>query len=197
MAENDTDRDYAGAVEQLQADMARHQRDIAGVPVTAESNQQLAVDIVQRLERQHADEARQPKLSPPPAPTQPAHQVERREINGQIYTLDKSTTDTQPYRTATQFEHDVVRHAMPRIQHLMTLKESATGGGPSWAQRTMAAMFFKVKQHEARQSCLFDLADEYERRFQLDLYELLEASNKDFGDWRKDTPQKLILTAKA
>jgi hypothetical protein len=193
--ENDTDRDYAGAVGQLEADMARHQRDIAGAEVTADSNHRLAVDIVQRLERQHAEEARQPQAPAAPAPEQPAHEVERREINGHVYTLDKSTTDTQPYRTASQFEHDVIRHAMPRIEYLMTLKESGIAGGPSWHDRTCAAMYFKVKQTEARQSFRFDLVDEYERRFQQDLYELLEESNKSFGDWRKDAPKKLIITA--
>lgn len=193
MSESDNDRDYAGAVDQLQADMAKHQRMFNGGNVTSEANQKLAIETVQRLERQHAEEALRPAAAPPPPPAPVPHHVERKELNGHVYTVDKSTTDVRPYRTATQFEREVLRHAMPRIELLLTKLETGLLGQPSWRDRTLAATFFKVKSLEARQSAKFDLADEYEQRYQQDLYELLEESNKTFGDWRNDAPKPLII----
>lgn len=186
------ERDYAGAVDALQGDMARHQRQFAP-EVTATANQKLAVETIERLEKQDADEkplaegagnATQPPLPPI---------NEKRDVDGREYTLNRAP-DVPMYRTASQFEEQVMAHAKPRIQLLMSKMDSGPLGSPSWQQRTLAAMYFKVKSLEAIQAKRTDLAEYYERAFQLDLSELLEASCQPFGDWRKDAPTKIIVS---
>jgi hypothetical protein len=179
------DRDFLEGVDALQADLARHQR-LTGAEVTATANQAFAIATIERLERQ---EPAAPAVAVPPPPERDGY---RREVNGKVWTLDKAPAE-RPYRNATEFEANVMRHAMPRIELLRTKKDSGPLGSPSWSTRLDAALYFKVKQLEARVSFRFDLADEYEQRFMLDLYELLEASNASFGDWRKDAPTKLIV----
>lgn len=178
----------------LESDMARHQTRFSG-EVTASSNQALAADALQQLDRERAE-----SLPPPPssevsgsAPIE--HVVTERELNGQKYKIDVDVDKTPMYRTATEFEHHVLRHAQPRINLLLTKQDEGPFGTPSWRIRTMAALYFKIKSHEAFTSGKTDEADIYDRAFQQDLYELLEASNQPFGDWRKSVPAKpLIIT---
>lgn len=185
------ERDYAGAVEALQGDMARHQRRFAP-EVTATENQKLAVETIERLEKQDADAK---PIAPPANETQPPLPpvTEKREIDGREYTFDRAP-DRDMYRTASEFEAQVLRHAQPRIELLMSKQDSGPLGSPSWQMRTLAAMYFKVKSLEAGKSGQTDLAEYYERAFQLDLSELLEASCQPFGDWRKDAPTKIIVS---
>ncbi len=188
MNEPTPDRDYHEGLDALQADMARHQRRFAP-DVTAEANHALAVATIERLEREHADQ--RPTIAPP-VPAAPAAFTESREVDVRKYTIDK-VPDAPMFRSATDFEHDVMRHAKPRIELLLTKRDSGPLGSPSWHTRTLAAMFHKVKAIEALKAGLLDDAAICERMFQLDLYELLEASNAAFGDWRKDEPSKLIV----
>jgi len=188
---SEPDRDYQEAVESLQADMARHQREYGTGEVTASDNHALAVDIVTRLEREHADRPSAPIRDVVCAPPPPMRT--EREIDGRKYTVDASPEPERPYRTATEFEHNVMRHAMPRIKRLLNSFESGPLGTPSWYMRTLAANYFKVKAQEAHEAGRFDLRDEYNERFMQDLYELLEASNAKFGDWRKEGEQPTSL----
>jgi hypothetical protein len=184
------ERDYAGAVDALQGDMARHQRRFAP-EVTATENQKLAVETIERLEKQDAEAPplRAGGQTQPPLPPV----TEKREVDGRAYTLDRAP-DRGMYRTASEFEAQVMVHAQPRIELLMSKPESGPLGTPSWQMRTLAAMYFKVKSLEAGKSGRTDLAEYYEQAFQLDLSELLEASNASFGDWRKDAPTKIIVS---
>jgi hypothetical protein len=84
MAEQD--RDYDEGLDALQADMANHQRRFAG-DVTAAANQKLAVETIQRLEKQNA-EPQAPAL-PAPAPV-PDREVQTHDVDGKTYTLDKA-----------------------------------------------------------------------------------------------------------
>lgn len=191
----DTDPDYQGAVDALQADMARHQRLYGGGDVTATANQELAIATIERLEKEHAAQAGriQPPVAPPPMPT--PEPVQARELNGHKWTVDhKTDAPERPFRNATEFEANVMQHAMPRVKHLLSLRESGPLGSPSWHTRTVAAMYFKVRSLEAHKSGRQDLADQYDQRFMQDLYDLLEESNKTFGDWRKSEAPKLIIT---
>lgn len=183
------ERDYRAGLDSLQEDMANHQRRYTG-EVTTRANEKLAVETIERLEKMHADERPAPPPSHTPAP--PPFETEK-TIEDRTYTF-KNEADTPMFRTASQFEHDVMRHAMPRIQLLLSKMDSGPLGSPSWNQRTLAAMYFKAKSVEAGHAGKTDLAEIYERAFQLDLAELLEESNKAFGDWRKDEPTKLIIT---
>ena len=188
---SETAPDYREGVEGLQSDMARHQRRFAS-EVTATANQALAVATIERIEKQDAE-----RESPTPlaatTPSVPDQEVQTKEIDGKTYTLDKAP-DRPMYRTASQFEADVLAHAQPRLALLLSKQDTGPFGTPSWRDKTMAAMYFKVKSLEAIKTKRTDLAEYYEQAYQLDLAELLEASNQPFGDWRKDPERKLILT---
>lgn len=183
--------DLSEAVDLLEADMAEHVRRRGG-EVRSHVNKALAVDAVTRLEKEQAD-------AKPVAPSQPDHAQpvrlggrETREVDGKKYILDKNIAPVK-FRSATEFEEQVLKHAMPRIELLLTKRDSGLIGGASWRTRTTAAMYFKVKSLEAAAAMQFDLAEQYERAFQLDIEELLEASNQPFGDWRKDPAKPLVV----
>jgi hypothetical protein len=186
----DHDRDYLEGFDALQGDMARHQR-LVGAEVASRANEKLARETVELIEKRDAD-AKPVKVEPEPAPL-PALS-DSREIDGRKYTIEREPDKAPMYRTATEFEAHVLAHAKPRIELLMSKRESGPLGSPSWMLRTQAAMYFKVKAIEALKSGKADEANIYERAFQQDLHELLEASNQAFGDWRKDAPAKLIVT---
>lgn len=177
----------------LLADMANHERRFNG-EVHASRNLALASETFQQLDRERAET---PKAFVPEPPSQPPieHTVQHREINGQRYKLDVAPDKTPMYRSASDFEHNVLRHAQPRIDMLLTKQDEGPFGTPSWRTRTIAALYFKIKSHEAFTSGKAAEADIFERAFQQDLYELLEASNQTFGDWRKSAPSgPLIIT---
>jgi hypothetical protein len=185
-----SERDYAGAVDALQGDMARHQRRFAP-EVTATENQKLAVSTIERLEKQDAEAPPVPAPQAIQPPLPPLN--EERDVDGRKYTFDRGK-DVPLYRTASEFEQQVLIHAQPRIELLMSKQDTGPLGSPSWQTKTLAAMYFKVKSLEAGKSGRTDLAEYYEQAFQLDLSELLEASNASFGDWRKDKPTKIIVS---
>jgi len=188
---SDLSRDYAEGVDGLQADMAKHQRQFAG-EVTADANRRLAIQAIELLEKQDAEKKSAPAA--PAATPAPAPEVTTRTIEDRTYTRDVAPDKAPMYRTATEFEHQVLRHAMPRITRLMGEMDSGPLGSPSWHDKTLAAMFFKVKSLEARKAGKIGLAENYERAYQVDLQDLLEESNKSFGDWRANEPERLIIS---
>lgn len=183
------DRDTRDAIE---ADMAAHQRRFSG-EVTASKNESLAADALRELDRVKAES---PAVAPAEPIAQPERFTQKRELNGHTYTIDKAPDKTPMYRSATDFEANVLKHAMPRVKLLLSKQDEGPFGTPSWRTRAMAAFYFKIKSHEAATSHKTDEADLYERIYQQDLYELLEASNQPFGDWRKaPTPEPKITIA--
>jgi hypothetical protein len=183
--------DLREAVDQLEADMAAHVQRRGG-EVKALDNKTLAASAIERLEREQADV--KPAASVRADPAQPVQLGGReiKDVDGKKYIIDKNIAPLK-FRTASEFEEQVLKHAMPRIALLLSKNDTGILGLPSWRQRTEAAMYFKVKSLEAAASNKPDLAEHYERAFQLDVEELLEASNQPFGDWRKGAPQKLII----
>lgn len=184
------ERDYREGVDALQADMARHQRRFAS-DVTAGENQKLAIATIERLEKEHADE--KPAAPPPATVAQPPQQM-KRDIDGKKYTVDVAPDNCRMFRTATEFEQQVLVHAQPRIELLLGKFDRGPLGTPSWREKTLAAMYFKVKSLEAQASGEHDLARNYELAFQLDLQDLLESSNVSFGDWKKDKPKRITVS---
>ena len=174
----------------LEADMFRHETRFNG-EVHASRNQALAAEALRELDRQRA--VSPPSVAPEPV-AQPDRFTQRRELNGHKYTLDKAPDTTPMYRAASDFEANVLRHAMPRIKRLLTERDSGPLGTPSWRVRVLAACYFKIKAHEAATSGRPGESDIFERAYQQDLYELLEASNQPFGDWRKSAPEKIQIT---
>lgn len=173
----------------LEADMAAHERRFNG-EVHASRNQSLAAEAVEQLERQRAES--QPAVAPS-TPAQPERFDHRRELNGHVYRVQKEPDKTPMFRSATDFEANVLRHALPRVQLLLTKQDRGPFNTPSWRERALAAFYFKTKSHEAATSGRHSEADIFERAYQQDLYELLEASNQPFGDWRKSAPEKPLI----
>lgn len=171
----------------IEADMAAHERRFAG-EVHASRNEALAAEALRELDKQRAIEKPVAPVEQPPPPEFVSY---KRELNGHSYVVDKAPDVTPMYRTATDFERNVLAHAMPRVQLLLSKQDSGPFGTPSWRTKALAAFYFKIKSHEAATSNRPDEADLYERIYQQDLYELLESSNQPFGDWRKDAPEPI------
>lgn len=187
------ERDMNAGLEALQADMAAHQR-ATGREVTARANQHLAAEAFQRLERQLDDRA---APAAPAAPTPIEAKRETREVDGRRYTFSTSPNDDVALRTATPAEAWFLEHALPRVELLLSKKDTGPLGQPSWEQRTLAVL--ALKQHSLALSAsgkpeYRDQAELLDRRYMLELTELLEASNATFGDWKKDAPTKLVVS---
>jgi hypothetical protein len=175
----------------IEQDMAVHEaRYGAGGEVHALRNQSLAAQALEQLDR---ETARAVPVPPPVVPVAPEREVQTRTVNGVTYTLDKAPSEANMYRSATAFEANVMKHAMPRVELLLSKYESGPLGTPSWNQRTLAALYFKIKAIEALKQNKASEADVFERAYQQDLYELLEASNASFGDWRKAAPAAPLI----
>ncbi len=178
--------DLREAVDALREDMALHQRH-TGKLATDASNQALAVSAIVEYEKrvEPAPIAQPVETRPVPVGT------EVKEIDGKRYIVDHGP-DAPMFRTATDFESQVLARATPRLELLLSKRDSGPLGTPSWSAKVMAAMYFKVKSLEARAAKQMDLAENYERAYQLDVSELLEQSNAIFGDWRI-LPDKPII----
>ena len=184
--------DLLSVRDSIEADMAAHEARHG--EVHASRNQSLAATALEEYER---TVAAAPPTKPEVAGSAPiVPTVEKREIDGNKYviTRDTETTNKRMFRTASEFESQVLKHALPRLELLMSKKESGPLGSPSWHVRTKAALYFKVKSLEAKAAGQPDLMEYYERAYQLDLEELLESSNQAFGDWRKSPEKKIVVS---
>jgi len=178
----------------LEQDMARHEREHGAGEVHALRNQTLAAEALAMADQMYAEPARQ--VSAPPVVV--TDSVERRELNGHTYVIDRSVNVNEDvaFRRTTEFEKNVLAHAQPRIQLLLSKQDEGPFGTPSWRTKTLAALYFKIKSLEATQSGRPGEAAAFDRAFQQDLYELLEASNQPFGDWRKSAPTKIVIASR-
>ncbi len=182
--------DLRSVRDELESDMAAHEQRHG--EVHALRNQALAAEALEALERKQAED--KPVAKAEPVGSAPIERsVERREINGNRYTVTRDADRTPMFRTASDFEAQVLAHAQPRLELLLSKRDSGPLGTPSWRNKTLAAMYFKVKSLEAKAAKQTDLETYYERAYQLDLEELLESSNQIFGDWRKSPEKKLVV----
>ncbi len=187
-----TDRE---ALDQIQADMAGHQQEHANVEVTAEQNRRMAADLCQQIDREEADASPPPAASPvsPPEPDLPRTR-ERREIDGKGYVVTKGGSVSPILRKASPAEQWFATHAQPRIDLLLTKKESGPLGAPSWHDRVHAVLYFGIRVNAAREAGRLDLVPELERRYMYEMVELLEASSTVFGDWKGDAPTRATVS---
>lgn len=162
----------------LEQDMAAHELRV-GREVHGARNAQMAAEALEMASRI--------PVGPAVAPAPVVDAVERRQLNGHTYVIDRSADPNADiaFRRTTEFERNVLAHAQPRIALLLSKPDEGPLGTPSWRTRTMAALYFKIKSMEATQSGKTGEASVFDMAFQQDLYELLEASNQPFGDWRK------------
>ena len=172
----------------LEADMAGHEARHG--EVHAARNQQMAAEALESYERQAADIK---PAKPEPMGSAPIERtVEKRATDRGEYTITREV-DKPMFRTASEFETQVLAHAQPRIALLMSKQDSGPLGTPSWRSKTLAAMYFKVKSLEAKAAKQVDLETYYELAYQQDLEDLLESSNQIFGDWRKPIEKPLLV----
>ena len=176
----------------IEADMAGHEARTG--EVHAARNQLMAAEALEQWERSQSDA----KAPPPPSSDASVgslpieRTVEKRTTENGTYTVTREV-DAQMFRSASDFETQVMIRARPRIDLLMSKEDSGPLGTPSWRAKTLAAMYFKVKSLEAKKAGQLDLETYYERAYQLDLEELLESSNQIFGDWRKLPEKPLVV----
>ncbi len=184
--------DLRESLDDLQADMAAHQKRFSG-EVTASSNQALAAGAIERVEREQAE---RPRLSIVPdvegsAPI--VTKTERREGKHGRYTV-RTEPDKPMLRQGTKAELDFLAHALPRVELLLTKEETGPLGQPSWKQRVLAVMEFKSRVPGLRLAGLKEEADRLDRRYLLELLALLDDSNQLFGDWKADAPTKITVS---
>lgn len=187
--------DLREGLDQIQADMAAHQRRFSG-EATASKNQALAADAFQRLENEKAD-ARPVPAAPSVLDAPPVvEKVERKDVDGRAYLLSTSASDDIATRPGTPAETWFVEHAMQRLGLLMTKHDTGPGGSASWYQRTLAVMELQSRVPGLRQAGLAGLAEQMERRYFGELMQLLEDSNRLFGDWKAEAPKKIQVGAR-
>lgn len=173
-----TDQDRRDGLEAIQADMAEHQRSILGQEVTAEANRALAAETFQQLENQGV-------FAPPrdehPNPLPPIETVkETRTVDGREYTFTKEPDKPGAVVPLMARERELVVKALKRLHTLLLLQDDGIAGAPSWSNRAKAVMAIGMTN---------------ELRFAQELDELLEASNRYFGDWKIDPDRKVIVGA--
>lgn len=179
----------------LQADMAAHQARFRG-EVTAEANNRLAVETIQRMERQAAD-AR-------PAAPAPAHiapepiKASTEMVDGTHgrYILDKGPDSPLDTRKASPAQHEYFVHAMARIELLLSKLENGALGQPSWHQRVMAVLGLRLSSLDYTRASRHDVAADLDGRYVLELTRLLDESSAKFGDWRADAPTKISVAVR-
>ena len=186
--------DLRVAVDDLRSDMARHQREVVGTDVTDSRNHSMAADLVQRIEREHAEAPEWPIATdaPEPIPTSLAG-IEDRDGKHGAYTLDKGRRDDIKVRQANEAEHWFLAHAGPRINLLLSKPETGPLGSPSWRQRMLAVLELHSRIPGLRALGLMDAVVDLERRFMFELVELLECSVPVFGDWKADRERKVFV----
>ncbi len=184
--------DLSEGLDGLQADMAAHQQRFSG-DVTATANQALAVQTIERLEREQA-EAKPVAVPETVAPAPVERSREMRDGQHGRYMVDRGPDSPLDIRKASKAEHEFLTHALPRVELLLTKLETGPLGQASWHQRTLSVLKFKQDSIAHLQAGQPGIADQFDRRYVLELMNLLEASSIPFGDWKKDAPTKLTVS---
>jgi len=184
-----SDRDFAEGLDGMQADMAAHQRRFKG-EVTASSNQTLAAEAMQQIERQLADA----KPAPAPAAPEPIERTTTKHdgANGR-YLVERGPDAPMKLRTASKMEHEWFVRAMPRVELLLSKLETGPLGQASWNQRTMHVLKFMQDSIAHRQAGRYETAAHLHARYVFELEQLLDASSAAFGDWRADPATKIVM----
>lgn len=183
-----SERDFAEGLDGMQADMAAHQRRFKG-EVTASSNQTLAAEAIQRIERELADA----KPAAAQAPTPVERTTEKVDGANGRYLVERGPDAPMKLRTASKMEHEWFVRAMPRVELLLSKLETGPLGQPSWNQRTMHVLKFMQDSIAHRQAGRYETAAHLHARYVFELEQLLDASIAAFGDWRADPATKLVM----
>lgn len=183
--------DLHAGLDGIQEDMASHQRRFG--EVTAEENRKLATQLIERIDREAADEKPAPIRKSEPGHVTPKQVggIERKEGKHGAYLMSSTPVDDTKTRQATGPEHWFMSHAMPRAMLLLTKQDTGPLGQASWRSRTLAVMEIHSRVGTLRMANRHVEAKMLERRFMHEFLELLEASSTSFGDWKKDPDRRI------
>ncbi len=181
--------DLRSAVDGLRSDMAGHQRQFSS-NVTDAQNHTLAAETIERVEREMADAGPGPVAEPTPVALPPMS----REFDDRKYTLARAPEAAGSVRQATSAEHDFLRHALPRMNLLMTKRETGPLGQPSWSQRVEAVTALRTHATSLQKAGQLELAESMDRRFLFEFMRLLEESSAPFGDWKADPAARITVS---
>lgn len=182
--------DLREALDGLQSDMAAHQQRFRG-EVTADANQRLAAETIERLDRQVSNTPPMPTGAMPP-PIEERSEI--RDGKHARYVVDHGPDKPLVTKPASKAEHEYFVHAMQRIELLLSKVETGPLGSPSWQQKTMAVLDRRARALDHRRAGHHDKAVEFDRRYVLELTALLEDSSSVFGNWRADAPTKITVS---
>jgi hypothetical protein len=182
-----TDIDLRDGFEAFTEDMAEHQKAQGKLP-TAPENQALAALEFEKLENQGAFARSSEPEGPIANQFPPPDSKVTREVNGRTYTVTRDTVAPTGAELAQPAEEKIeTMLILRRLLLLLQLQDSGPAGAPSWKKRVVAVLdrcggtmgaFMRQPGKVARE-----------------LDELLEASNRYFGDWRRlePEPKKLFV----
>ncbi len=178
-----SDKDLREGFDAFTEDMSEHQRNSGKQPTPAE-NQALAGAEFEKLERQGAF-AREDE--PTQVVPEPEVAREKKSANGREYEITKSADTAGPELQLGRFQAEQSARILQRLLFLLRLEDSGIAGAPSWKTKTVAVMRMLESASIKAQT------SEQHGRFDRELDELLEESNKYFGDWRADPERKIIV----
>jgi hypothetical protein len=179
-----SDQDLRDGFDAIQGDMALHQR-ITGREVTPDANARLAASEFEKLEAQGVFERASEILAPPETPEQKfgrelqeRRDEQQRTIDGKTYKVTRDNDQGGAPVAMDSKERELTVKALKRLHMLLGLEDTGILGAPSWKMRAVACC-----SHMATNPI----------RFAQEMDELLEASNRYFGDWKIDPDKKIFI----
>jgi hypothetical protein len=154
--------------------MAAHQRAFKG-EVTGEANRVLAAKTFDELERNGTlAPAIAEAVAPAPAP------IERTTQQVGEYTITKEADSADSAVPLSEADARTAAAVWARLRLLLSLPDEGVLGAPSWRTRAKAAIGSMLMPGRVL-------------RVQHEIQELLDDSNRLFGDWRAEPDRKIIV----
>lgn len=185
MSDAARDRDLREGLDAFQGDMAEHQK-VTGREVTGGTNQKMAAELFEELDKNGTFDRNAAPAAPEPVEEKHhgflddawAAQVrEKRQVNGREYETFRGPDVDGPKVRMSRQQRELEVKALKRIKMLLELQDEGILGAPSFRQKALA---------------IFSIADLKKRAMKID--EMLDESNKYFGDWQVDPDRKIIIT---
>lgn len=176
MSERPTDDARAFARDSFLDDMARHQRDIRGELPTTAANEKLVAETLNRLENESAEALPAPELADV-STAGPVADIEAR-AKEKGWKLIHGAPEGGVVIPASAMQRIAAERITARVELLLEHKDSGPLGQASWHDRVLACMRTQMVDRT---------------RAQLELLELLEDSNRVFGDWKAEPKKPLIF----
>lgn len=183
MSDAARDRDLREGFDAFRGDMAEHQR-VTGREVTGGTNQQMAAELFERLDRE-GELAPPPEAEASPQAQEPGPEFlesawrgrQKSAATGREYAVARGPDVDGPEVRMSRQQRELEVKALKRLHMLLELDDDGILGLPSYRKKALA---------------IFSIRDLKKRALKID--ELLDESNKHFGDWQVDPDRKIIVT---